>query len=291
MGRSPGASVCPMPAAAGIGLRPAHYRELLTQRPALAFVEVHSENYFGAGGPPLHYLEQARDLYPLSLHGVGLSLGSATPFTEHLRHLKRLIGRFSPALVSDHLCWGASGDVHLNDLLPLPYTEEVLALVTARVIEVQDTLGRQILVENVSTYLQYAHSTISDAQFLAELAERADCGILLDVNNLYVNARNHGWDPAEYLADLPAQRVWQLHLAGHSSRRFGEVELTIDTHDAPVAEPVWALYAQVLEHIGPRPTLIEWDANLPPLDTLCAEAARAQMQLDSTPEPAHALAG
>jgi uncharacterized protein (UPF0276 family) len=280
----------PMPALAGIGLRAPHYRALLETRPAVGFVEAHIENYFGAGGPPLRYLEQARATYPLSLHGVGLSLGSHAPLDDHLHHLRALVNRFEPALVSDHLCWGAVGDLHLNELLPLPYTQEALELIVDRISRVQDALGRQILVENVSTYLEYSHSTLSEAEFLAAVAERADCGILFDVNNLYVSACNHGWNADAYLQALPAQRVWQLHLAGHSLRRFGDVELRIDTHDGPVAAEVWALYEQTLARLGPRPTLIEWDADLPPLDTLCAEAATAQRQLDRYTATAHAHA-
>lgn len=281
-----------MPAITGIGLRAPHYRTLLDTHPAVGFVEVHSENYFGAGGLPLHYLEQARAHYALSLHGVGLSLGSATPMDDHLRRLRALVERFEPALVSDHLCWGATPDLHLNELLPLPYTQEALDLVVARIGTVQDALGRQILVENVSTYLEYTHSTLTEGEFLAAVAERADCGILLDVNNLYVSARNHGWATDVYLKALPADRVWQLHLAGHSLRRFGNVELRIDTHDGPVAPDVWSLYEQTLARLGPRPTLVEWDADLPPLDTLCAEAATARRLLDRyTQQTAHALAG
>ena len=280
-----------MPATAGIGLRAPHYRALLETQPAVGFIEVHSENYFGDGGLPLHYLEQARASYPLSLHGVGLSLGSTAPLDDHLRHLRTLVQRFEPTLVSDHLCWGAAGDLHLNELLPLPYTQEALDLVVARIGIVQDALGRQILVENVSTYLEYTHSTLSEVEFLASVAQRADCGILFDVNNLYVSARNHGWGTDAYLEALPADRVWQLHLAGHSLRRFGDMELRIDTHDGPVAPEVWALYEQTLARLGPRPTLIEWDADLPPLDTLCAEAAKAQRLLAPRTQTAHALAG
>lgn len=283
--------MAPMPATAGIGLRAPHYRTLLETQPAVGFVEVHSENYFGDGGLPLHYLEQARAHYPLSLHGVGLSLGSATPLDDHLRRLRTLVERFEPALVSEHLCWGATGDLHLNDLLPLPYTQEALDLVVARIGTVQDALGRRILIENVSTYLEYTHSTLTEVEFLTAVAKRADCGILLDVNNLYVSARNHGWDADAYLKALPADRVWQLHLAGHSLRRFGAVELRIDTHDGPVAAEVWALYEQTLARLGPRPTLIEWDADLPPLDTLCAEVTTAQRLLDRYTQTAHALAG
>jgi hypothetical protein len=274
---APAAARHPLPAQpAGIGLRAAHYRELLAARPPLGFIEVHSENYFGDGGAPLHYLEQARALYPLSLHGVGLSLGSTDPLDAwHLERLERLIARFEPALVSDHLCWCSVGGTHLNDLLPLPYTEEALAHFAARVAAVQDRLGREILVENPSSYLQYAHSTIPEWEFLAAVAARSGCGLLLDVNNVYVSATNHGYDPRRYLEALPAAAVREIHLAGHRVNRYPEGTLLIDTHDAPVAAPVWELYRHALARLGPRPTLIEWDSELPALEVLVAEAARA----------------
>ncbi len=276
----------PIPAAAGIGLRAEHYQVVLERRPGVAWLEVHSENYFGAGGRPLHYLEQIRAHYPLSLHGVGLSLGSTDPLdTRHLEKLKALIGCFNPALVSEHLSWSSVGERYLNDLLPLPYTEEALTHMVARIGAVQEWLGRQILVENPSTYLQYEHSTIPEGEFIAELARQSGCGILLDVNNLYVSARNHGFDPAGYLASIPPERVQEVHLAGYTVNRFDDGEILIDSHNRPVCEAVWALYGEALRWLGPRPTLIEWDQNLPALEVLAAEAARADRFL----EVSHAL--
>ena len=266
---------------AGIGLRSAHYRDLVERRPPLAFVEVHAENYFGAGGAPLHYLERAAAHYPLSLHGVGLSIGGADPLArDHLTALRALVERFAPALVSEHLCWGAIDGVHFNDLLPLPYTEEALAHVVARIGQVQEFLGRRILIENVSSYLCYEHSTIDEWEFLAEVADRADCGILLDINNVYVSAVNHGFDATAYLAAIPAGRVAEIHLAGHTRNELAEGSILIDTHDAPVCDEVWALYAGCIERLGARPTLIEWDTDLPALDVLLKEAARADRVLE-----------
>lgn len=273
----------PPPARAGIGLRAPHYRELLFTLPDVGWLEVHSENYFGAGGQPLHFLEQARAHYPLSLHGVGLSLGSCDGIDRrHVVRLKALIERFEPALVSEHLCWGSIGGRHLNDLLPLPHTEEALKVVCAHVGEAQELLGRQILVENVSTYLQFAHSTIPEWQFLWEVAAVTGCGILLDVNNVYVSARNHGFDPLRYLEGIPAGRVQEIHLAGFDS----DGKCLIDTHGKPVADPVWELYRRALQRFGAVPTLIEWDTDLPPLAVLLAEAAKA----DGLMGEGHALA-
>lgn len=266
------------PGAAGIGLRAPHYRDLLEQRPALAFVEVHSENYFGDGGAPLHFLGRTREHYPLSLHGVGLSIGSADPLNQvYLARLKKLIDRFEPMLVSDHLCWCSIDGVYLNDLLPLPYSEAVLEHVCARVSAVQEFLGREILIENPSSYLQFASSAIPEWEFLAEVARRSGCGLLLDVNNIYVSSVNHGFDAHRYLAALPAAAVREIHLAGHTVKHHADGDILIDTHSAPVAEPVWALYRETLARLGPRPTLIEWDNDLPPLTTLVDEARRAEL--------------
>lgn len=271
----------PTPTAVGVGLRAPHYREVLATRPAVGWFEVHSENYFGAGGPAHRYLEQVRSSYPVSLHGVGLSLGSADPLNQtHLLRLKQLIARYEPMLVSDHLSWSSIDGRYLNDLLPLPYTEEALAHVVARVRAVQDVLGRELLIENPSTYLQYAHSTIPEWEFLAEVARAADCGILLDVNNVYVSTCNHGFDAHAYLRAVPPERVKEIHLAGHTRKRLASGEILIDTHNAPVAAPVWSLYDETLARIGPRPTLIEWDTDLPPLAALLEEAARAQTYLE-----------
>jgi len=265
-----------IPPRSGIGLRAEHYRDLLDRRPPLAFIEVHSENYFGAGGAPLYFLEQARAHYPLSLHGVGLSLGSSDPLNdEHLRRIKTLIQRFEPALVSDHLSWSSVGGVFLNDLLPLPYTEETLAHFSARVAQAQDYLGRELLIENPSSYLQFNESSIPEGEFLAEIARRSGCGLLLDVNNIYVSSRNHGFDAHRYLQALPAAAIREIHLAGYTVNRYPEGEMLIDSHNALVSEPVWELYAHSVRQLGPRPTLIEWDSDLPPLETLLGQAEQA----------------
>jgi hypothetical protein len=268
-----------IPARAGIGLRAAHYRELLESLPAVGWLEVHSENYFGDGGAPLRYLERLRAHYPLSLHGVGLSLGSADPLDRgHLAKLKALVERFEPGLVSDHLSWSSIDGRHFNDLLPLPYTEEALAHVGRRVLQVQEYLGRRLLVENPSSYLQHAESCIPEAEFIAELARRTGCGILLDVNNVYVSACNHRLDARRFIDSLPGRHVAEIHLAGFI--RSAEGEILIDTHNRPVAAEVWALFARAVQRFGPRPALIEWDTDLPPLPLLVAEAGHAQALLE-----------
>ncbi|MCK0509437.1 DUF692 domain-containing protein [Aromatoleum anaerobium] len=267
-----------IPRRAGIGLRAPHYRRLLDELPDVGWLEVHSENYFGDGGQPLHYLERARAHYPLSLHGVGLSLGSAQPLDRgHLARLAALLRRFEPDLVSEHLSWGAVPGRHLNDLLPLPYTEEALAVTAAHVAEVQDALGRPILVENISSYLRFRHSTIGEAEFIAALAAQTGCGILLDVNNIHVSAANHGFDAAAYVEAIPVAAVREIHLAGFD--RIGE--LLVDTHGTRVAPPVWALYRLALTRFGAVPTLIEWDTDLPELDVLLAEAATAERFMEA----------
>ncbi len=256
----------------GIGLRQPHYREVFERLPELAFLEVHSENFFLDGGASMHALERARAAYPISLHGVGLSLGSADRLAEeHLAKLKRLVNRVEPALVSEHLCWGGVGGVHFNDLLPLPHTGETLALLTDRIDRVQTTLKRRILVENLSAYVEFRDSDMTETAFLAELARRTGCALLLDINNLYVNATNFGFDPVERLAELDAATIGQIHLAGHTVVDG----CLIDTHGSLVSDPVWALYAHACRRFGPKPTLIEWDTDLPMLDVLLSEAARA----------------
>ena len=264
-----------------MGLRTAHYQAFWDGKPSLAFVEVHSENYFGAGGQPHAWLERFRSRYPLSLHGVGLSLGSADGLSPtHLAKLKLLVDRYQPALVSEHLCWGAIGGAHLNDLLPLPYTEEALDLMVRRIDEAQSALGRQILIENVSSYLQFTESSIPEWEFLTALAKRAGCGLLLDVNNIYVNAVNHGFDPLTYLDAVPARDVREIHLAGFDRLADAEVECLIDTHGTPVCDAVWALYDRAVERLGPVPTLIEWDTDIPKPEVLLAEAGKATQILD-----------
>ena len=257
---------------AGIGLRAPHYAEILERRPALAFLEVHSENFFGDGGAPLAWLERFRADYALSLHGVGLSLGSADALDEtHLGRLAALARRFEPALVSEHLCWASAGGRFANDLLPLPFTEESLAHVVARIGAVQERLGRRILVENVSSYLEFEDSTIPEWEFVAEAARRSGCGLLLDVNNIHVNAVNHGFDAHAFLDAIPGSAVGEIHLAGFEDN--GGV--LIDTHATRVCADVWALYRSAIERFGARPTLIEWDTDIPALDVLLEEAALA----------------
>jgi uncharacterized protein (UPF0276 family) len=276
-------------ASAGIGLRAPHAREIIATKPDIGWLEVHSENYFGRGGQPLALLERVRGCYPISLHGVGLSLGSADGLSDaHLAQLKALADRIDPALVSDHLCWGAIGDRHLNDLLPLPYTEEALDVVCANIGQAQDFLGRELVVENVSSYLQFSDSHIPEWEFVAEVARHSGCGLLLDVNNIYVSAVNHGFDALRYLDAIPAEAVREIHLAGFDSNG----QCLIDTHGRPVAGPVWNLYGEALSRVGPVPTLIEWDTDLPPLTILLEEAQKAQEILDEwiATETPHALA-
>ena len=267
----------PLPARAGIGLRVPHMQAFLQERPDAAWLEVHSENYFAAGGRAVSELDQVRRDYPLSLHGVGLSLGSADPLDrEHLASLKRAVERYAPALVSEHLCWTSAGGSHFHDLLPLPYTDEALTHVAGRIAEVQEHLGRPILIENVSSYLEFEHSAMPEWDFLREVAARAGCGILLDMNNIYVNAVNHGFDPRRYIDAIPSKDVQEIHLAGHLEKQVEGGELLIDTHDRPVKQAVWELYGYALKTLGPKPTLIEWDSALPELNVLLAEARKAE---------------
>ncbi|ASL47517.1 hypothetical protein bAD24_III08985 [Burkholderia sp. AD24] len=257
----------------GIGLRHAHYRDFLDATPPVDWVEVHSENYFGDGGFDLHVLHAVRRDLPVSLHGVGLGLGSAQPLdTLHVAKLKRLVERIEPALVSEHLCWGATAAGHLNDLLPMPLTDAALTLLCARVGELQDALGRPVLLENVSTYVRFRDDQYGETAFLAEIAARTGCRVLLDVNNLYVNQCNHGEDAIAAMNALPLDVVGEIHLAGHSVTA-GAV---IDDHGSCVAAPVWTLYEHAVRRFGAIPALIEWDTNLPALDILLEEADRAR---------------
>jgi uncharacterized protein len=265
----------PIPARAGIGLRHHHYRAVTESRPSVGWLEVHSENYFG-GGRPLAYLEAARAHYPLSLHGVGLSLGTDGMLDrEHLARISALIERVQPSLVSEHVSWSITGSVYLNDLLPLPYTEEALRVICDHVSETQDFLGRQILVENPSTYLQFTHSTIPEWEFVAAIARSTGCGLLLDVNNVYVSACNHGFDARRYIDAMPRDAVQEIHLAGHAVKQIGDGTLRIDDHGSAVCEAVWDLYRAALHRLGAVPTLIEWDSNVPELPVLVGEAATA----------------
>ena len=262
----------------GIGLRAPHYGSFLHERPAIGWLEVHSENYFGDGGYDLHVLERVRRDYPLSLHGVGLSLGSADGLREtHLAKLKRLVERIQPALVSEHLCWGHVDGRHLNDLLPLPFTDEALKLVCRRVDAVQTALGRELLVENISAYLRFGCDAMTEWEFVASVAAHTGCKLLFDVNNVYVNAVNHGFDPRAYLAAIPGQRVAEIHLAGFDDSG----ECLLDTHGARVAPPVWTLYGEAIERFGPKPTLVEWDTDIPALEVLLDEANHAQRIMEA----------
>ena len=257
----------------GVGLRPKHYSEILDVGPAVDWFEVISENFMVPGGRPLYILEQIRSRYAIALHGVSLSIGSTDPLnTDYLCRLRDLARRFEPAWISDHLCWTGVGGHNLHDLLPLPYTEEAIAHVVQRVQRVQETLGRRILLENVSTYLRYQHSTMPEWEFIRQVAERADCGILLDINNVFVSACNHGFSALDYLDGVPAERVHQFHLAGHSDKG----SFLHDTHDHPVADAVWDLYAQAVRRFGAVSTLIEWDDRIPQFAVVHAEAMRAK---------------
>lgn len=252
----------------GLGLRRQHYETILAERPALDWLEILTENYLVPGGKPLHYLDRLRALYPMVMHGVSLSIGSSDPLNRaYLAEVKALIERIQPAWLSDHLCWTGVGGVNLHDLLPLPYTEEALRHVVERVRQVQDFLGRQILLENVSSYLTYQMSAMPEWEFLAAVASEADCLILLDINNIYVSAFNHGFDPRAYLDGIPADRVRQFHLAGHLNLGTH----IVDTHDHPVIDAVWSLYEDAVRRFGVVPTMIERDDNIPELGELLAE--------------------
>jgi uncharacterized protein (UPF0276 family) len=262
----------------GIGLRADHVAEVMATRPAVAWFEVHAENYMG-GGRAIARLERVRRDWPVSLHGVGLSLGGADrPDRRHLDRLKALARRIEPCLVSEHLAWSGYAGTYLNDLLPLPYTEQSLAAVARNVTDVQDALGRRILVENPSSYLRFASSAIPEAEFLSALAQRTGCGLLCDVNNVFVSCSNLGGDPVAWLDALPARHVGELHLAGHTVNDCGGPVVLIDDHGSPVAEPVWSLYEHAAARFPQAPALIEWDSRLPPLATLVAEAALADQR-------------
>jgi uncharacterized protein len=275
-----GAYASPIPAKAGIGLRFQHHQAVVDSKPDVAWMEVHTENYMG-GGTPLRYLDAVRRDYPISLHGVGLSLGSAEGLDRaHLERIRQVAERIEPALMSEHIAWSVVGGTYLADLLPLPMTEEALSVVCRHVEQTQSYLKRRILVENPSTYLAFAHATIPEWEFIAAVAERTGCGILCDVNNIYVSAHNHGWDASTYLAALPGAMIGEIHLAGHSVRPLAEGgTLRIDDHGSRVIAEVWALYEEALARFGPLPTLIEWDNRVPPLDVLLDEAKQAGSRL------------
>ena len=266
------ASLSP-PLGFGLGLRVDHYEAILADNPAVDWFEALTENYLVPGGKPLDYLMRIRERFPVVMHGVSLSIGSTQPLDRtYLAQVKALAARLEPEWVSDHLCWTGVAGRNMHDLLPLPYTEEALANVVERVRTVQDILGRRILLENVSSYVSYRDSQVTEWQFLREIAERADCLILLDVNNIYVSSVNHEFDPVDYLDAIPVERVQQIHLAGHENHG----DYLIDTHDHPVPDPVWELYSAALRRFGSVSTMIERDANIPPLEELCSELDAAR---------------
>ncbi len=261
----------------GIGLRAPHYAEFLEKRPNVAWIEVHSENYFGEGGQHLNVLETLRHDYPISLHGVSMSLGSTDELNwQYLKKLKDLITRINPCLVSDHLCWNSVDGQYLHDLLPLPYTQETLDHLVPRIQQVQDFLQRQLLIENITSYVRFENNSMTEWEFLTEAATRSGCGIVLDVNNIYVNATNFNYNPDIFLSAIPAKLVQEIHLGGFTSMLINEKEVLIDSHNCPIVPAVWDLYQRAILHLGRKATIIEWDTDLPALDTLCLEAYRAE---------------
>ncbi|MCW8444438.1 DUF692 domain-containing protein [Fluoribacter gormanii] len=262
----------------GLGLRPDYYEEILAQKPDLDWFEILTENYMVPGGKPLYYLDQIRAHYPIVMHGVSLSLGSTDPLdNNYLKQLKELVTRVEPVWVSDHLCWTGVNGINAHDLLPVPYTREAVHHIVSRIQQVQDFLGRPILIENVSSYLTYKQSEMSEWEFILEIVKQADCYILLDVNNIYVSSVNHQFNPMDYIFAMPPERVAQIHLAGHSNHG----DYIIDTHDAPVIQPVWDLYAATLQRLGPISSMIERDDNMPPFAELLAEINHARRIAES----------
>jgi len=267
----------------GIGLRTPHYAEFIKTQPPVAFIEVHSENYFGEGGKSLSILDQIRRDYPVSLHGVSLSLGSADELNwAHLKKLRDLMERVDPCLISDHLSWSSINGQYLHDLLPLPYTDECIEHVVSRIQQVQDYLGRQMLIENVTSYVNFSHSTMPEHDFLIAVAEQSGCGILLDINNIYVTSTNLALDPETFIYAMPKNLVQEIHLAGYSTSTIAGKEVLIDTHNQPVTPAVLDLYRKAIQHLGIKPTMIEWDSDLPSLETLYLEAYRAETIMRET---------
>lgn len=265
-----------LPALPGVGFKPDHFAAIRENAAGIGFFEVHAENYMGAGGLPHAQLAAIRADHALSVHGVGLSIGGARGLDpDHLARVKQLCDRYAPESFSEHLAWSSHGADYLNDLLPLPYTDETLRLVCEHVDQVQTVLGRRMLLENPATYVRFAQSTIPETEFLAEVARRTGCGLLLDVNNVFVSCINHGSDPRAWLAAVPLHLVGEVHLGGHDSEELPSGQLLIDSHGKAVADPVWALFAEVIARAGPLPTLVEWDNDLPDWPVLAAEAARA----------------
>ena len=271
----------PVPAKAGIGLKFDHAAEIIATKPDVGWFEIHAENFMGDGGRPLEILETIACDYPISVHGVGLSLGGVDDLDEdHLSRLQRLVNRIEPGLVSEHLAWCSIGGAHFSDLLPLPYTSEALNIVCAHVDQVQNRLGRQILIENPSLYVAFETSEMSETEFLNALVQRTECGLILDVNNVYVSANNLGYDASDYIRNIDAMSVGEIHLAGHHLRELGEQTLLIDNHGSRVADAVWDLYSTTLGRTGHIPTLIEWDNDIPSLNVLIDEAQKAASILD-----------
>lgn len=261
----------------GLGLRTPHYAEFLEMQPPVAWLEVHSENYFAEGGKPLSILKKIRTDYPVSLHGVSLSLGSADELNwSHLKKLRDLIEHIDPCLVSDHLSWSSINGQYLHDLLPLPYTMEAMQHLVSRIQQVQEYLKRQILIENVSSYIQFPDSDLKEEDFLVQVAKKSGCGILLDINNIYVSAMNLGFDAAKYIYAISPDLVQEVHLAGFSTTEVKGKTVLIDSHNKPITNAVWQLYCKAIQHLGLKPTLIEWDTELPTLETLYLEAYRAE---------------
>ncbi len=274
-----------IPDRSGIGLKPEHYTDILNSKPNLGWFEVHPENYMGAGGPPHHFLEKIRELYPLSLHGVGLSIGGEAPLNpEHLARLKDLNERYQPGLFSEHLAWSSHETQFLNDLLPVPYTEQTLARVINHIDEVQQFIGRKMLLENPSLYVAFDQSSMSEIEFLTRITDQTGCGLLLDVNNVYVSATNQQYDPQKYIAQFPLHIVGEIHLGGHAPDQDETgAPLLIDAHDRAVDDAVWALYERTIILGGPRPTLIEWDNDVPDFATLLDQARQAEMIMNRNP--------
>ncbi|MEG3617185.1 DUF692 domain-containing protein [Magnetovibrio sp. PR-2] len=287
-------STSSIPTRAGIGLKAQHYQDILEHQPDIGWLEVHSENYMADGGPALRWLDAMRERFPLSLHGVGMSLGSAAPLDRlHLKRLVDLQRRCEPGAVSEHLSWSIANGAYLNDLIALPYTEECLEIFSTHVIEMQDALKRPVLIENPSSYLRYEHSVIPEPEFLVEVVKRTDCNVLLDVNNVYVSAQNHGFDAHAYIDQIPAEKVLEYHMAGHSKTVIDGRTIRVDDHGSPITDAVWNLFDYTVGKVGAKPTLIERDSNIPELDVLVGEAHKADAILARhlVKEDAHAFVG
>ena len=270
-----------LPTSFGLGFKREHFADIAASKPDLGFFEVHAENYMGAGGEPHAQLETLRRDYALSIHGVGLSIGGSDPLdADHLGRLKIVCDRYQPESFSEHLAWSSHGGEYLNDLLPLPYTDATLSAIVSHIDQVQGILRRRMLLENPSTYVAFESSTWAETDFLREITRRTGCGLLLDVNNVFVSSTNQRTSPLDYLRDFPLDAVGELHLGGHDAEELPSGPLLIDSHGAPVADPVWALYGALVARTGPLPTLIEWDNDVPPFPELLAEARRAAALVD-----------